>query len=373
NQFNGSACKARVETIPDKDYILLPLWTLDPLFSSSSKDSFEEPKVNQEKDSVNSTNRVNAISSTVNAASNEVNAVGRKPSIKLPDDLNMPDLEDISIFKDSNENVFGAEADLNKMETTFQVSLIPVTRIYKDHLFKQIIGDIHLAPQTRRMIKSVTDHEPKKLIQALTDPSWIEIYKNKKYESGIVVGNKARLVAQGYIQEDGIDYDEMSSMGELTFFLGLQVTQKDDGIFISQDKYVDEILKNFGFLTVKTASTPMETSKPLMKDENAKDVNVNLYRSMIGSLMYLTSSRPDIMFAICACARFQVTPKLSHRHVVKIIFRYLKGQPKLGLWYPKDSSFDSEAYTDSDYADASLDKKSITGGCQFIRSRLILW
>nr|GEZ98520.1 hypothetical protein [Tanacetum cinerariifolium] len=175
NQFNGSACKARVETIPDKDYILLPLWTLDPLFSSSSKDSFEEPKVNQEKDSVNSTNRVNAISSTVNAASNEVNAVGRKPSIKLPDDLNMPDLEDISIFKDSNENVFGAEADLNKMETTFQVSLIPVTRIYKDHLFKQIIGDIHLAPQTRRMIKSVTDHEPKKLIQALTDPSWIEV------------------------------------------------------------------------------------------------------------------------------------------------------------------------------------------------------
>ncbi|GJT97658.1 putative ribonuclease H-like domain-containing protein [Tanacetum coccineum] len=117
---------------------------------------------------------------------------------------------------------------------------------------------------------------------------------------------------------------QMSSMGELTFFLGLQVTQKDDGIFISQDKYVDEILKKFGFSTMKTASTPMETSKPLMKDENAEDVDVHLYRSMIGSLMYLTSSRPDIMFVVCACARFQVTPKVSHLHVVKRIFRYLK-------------------------------------------------
>ncbi|GJV35404.1 retrovirus-related pol polyprotein from transposon TNT 1-94 [Tanacetum coccineum] len=128
---------------------------------------------------------------------------------------------------------------------------------------------------------------------------------------------------------------QMSSMGELTFFLGLQVTQKDDGIFISQDKYVEEILKKFGFSTVKTASTPMETSKPLLKDKEAEDVDVHLYRSMIGSLMYLTASRPDIMFAVCACARFQVTPKGSHLHVVKRIFRYLKGQPKLGLWKPK--------------------------------------
>ncbi|GKA01105.1 putative ribonuclease H-like domain-containing protein [Tanacetum coccineum] len=95
---------------------------------------------------------------------------------------------------------------------------------------------------------------------------------------------------------------------------------------VNQDKYVDEILKKFGFSTVKTASTPMETSKPLMKDENAKDVDVHLYRSMIGSLMYLTSSRPDIMFVVCACARFQVTPKVSHLHVVKRIFRYLKGE-----------------------------------------------
>ncbi|GKD46397.1 hypothetical protein Tco_1271042 [Tanacetum coccineum] len=94
---------------------------------------------------------------------------------------------------------------------------------------------------------------------------------------------------------------------------------------------------------------------------------------MIGSLMYLTSSRPDIMFAVCACARFQINPKISHLHAVKRIFRYLKGQPRLGLWYPKDSPFDLVAYTDNDYAGASLDRKSITGGCQFLRCRLISW
>ncbi|GKB72686.1 putative ribonuclease H-like domain-containing protein [Tanacetum coccineum] len=149
---------------------------------------------------------------------------------------------------------------------------------------------------------------------------------------------------------------QMSSIGELTFLLGIQVTQKDDGIFISQDKYLDKILKKFGFSTVKAASTPMETSKTLMKDKNAKYVDVHLYRSMIGSLMYLTSSRPDIMFVVCACVRFQVTPKVSHLHAVKRIFRYLKGQPKLGLWYPKDSPFDLEAYTGSDYAGVSLDR-----------------
>ncbi|GJU94601.1 putative ribonuclease H-like domain-containing protein, partial [Tanacetum coccineum] len=166
---------------------------------------------------------------------------------------------------------------------------------------------------------------------------------------------------------------QISSMGELTFFLGLQVTQKDDGIFISKDKYVDEILKKFGFSTMKTASTPMETLKPLLKDENAEDVGVHLYRSMIGSLMYLTSSRPNIKFDVCTCARFQVTPKVSHLYAVKRIFTYLKGQPKLGLWYPKDSPFDLEAYTDSDYAGASLDNKSTTGCCQFLGSRLISW
>ncbi|GJZ01500.1 putative ribonuclease H-like domain-containing protein [Tanacetum coccineum] len=166
---------------------------------------------------------------------------------------------------------------------------------------------------------------------------------------------------------------QISSMGELTFLLGLQVKQKDDGIFISQDKYVGKILKKFSFSSIRIASTPMETNKALIKDEDGEDVDVYLYRSMIGSLMYLTSSRPDIMFSVCACSRFQVQPKVSHMFVVKRIFRYLKGQPKLGLWYPKDSPFILEAFSDSDYAGASLDRKSTIRGCQFLGSRLISW
>ncbi|GKC04138.1 uncharacterized mitochondrial protein-like protein [Tanacetum coccineum] len=142
---------------------------------------------------------------------------------------------------------------------------------------------------------------------------------------------------------------QMSSMIELTFFLRLQFTE------------------------VKTTSTPMETQKSLLKDEDGEEVDVHMYRSMIGSLIYLTSSRPDIMFAVCACARYQVNPNVSHLHAMKMIFRYLKGQPKLGLWYPKDSPFDLVAYIDSDYVGASLDRKSTTGGCQFLGCRLISW
>ena len=136
------------------------------------------------------------------------------------------------------------------------------------------------------------------------------------------------------------DKFQMSSMGELNLFLGLQVKQKPDGIFVSQDKYVAEILRKFKYSDAKAASTPIDTKKPLKPDLKGEAVDVHLYRSMIGSLMYLTSSRPDIMFAVCACARYQVSPKFSHLHAMKKIFRYLKGQPKLGLWYPKDSPFD---------------------------------
>ncbi|GJW28223.1 hypothetical protein Tco_0045098 [Tanacetum coccineum] len=117
----------------------------------------------------------------------------------------------------------------------------------------------------------------------------------------------------------------------------------------------------------------METQKLLLKDEDGEEVDVHLFRSMIGSLMYLTSSRPDIMFTVCACARYQVNLKVSHLHAVKTIFRYLKGQPKLGLWYPKDSPFDLVTYTDSDYAGTSLDRKSTTRGRQFLGSILISW
>ncbi|GJY03795.1 hypothetical protein Tco_0369735 [Tanacetum coccineum] len=117
----------------------------------------------------------------------------------------------------------------------------------------------------------------------------------------------------------------------------------------------------------------METKVPLTKDEEAIDVDVHLYRSMIGSLMYLTASRPDIMYAVCVCSRFQVTPKTSHLNAVKRIFKYLKGKPNLGLWYPRESPFDLEAFSDSDYGGSNLDRKSTTGGCQFLGQRLISW
>ncbi|GJT47375.1 putative ribonuclease H-like domain-containing protein, partial [Tanacetum coccineum] len=166
---------------------------------------------------------------------------------------------------------------------------------------------------------------------------------------------------------------EISSMGELTFFLGLQVEQRSDGIFISQGKYVAKILRKFDLESVKTATTPYEPQKPKDKNGPDDDVNVHLYRSMIGSLMYLTASMPDIMFVVSTCSRFQVTPKTSNLLAVKRIFKYLKGQPKLGLWYPRDSPFELEAYTDSDYDGNHNDRKSTTGGCQFLGRRLISW
>nr|GEW57391.1 uncharacterized mitochondrial protein AtMg00810-like [Tanacetum cinerariifolium] len=169
------------------------------------------------------------------------------------------------------------------------------------------------------------------------------------------------------------DKFQMSSMGEITFFLGLQVKQKEDGMFISQDKYVFEVLRKFNFLDVKSASTLVDMEKTLVKDAYGDNVDVHLYRSKIGSLMYLTASRPYIMYAVCVCAIFQVTPKVLQPHAIKRIFRYLKGHPKLGLWYPRDFLFEFVVYTDSDYAGASLDMKSTTGGYQFLGSRLISW
>ncbi|GKE79273.1 putative ribonuclease H-like domain-containing protein, partial [Tanacetum coccineum] len=145
------------------------------------------------------------------------------------------------------------------------------------------------------------------------------------------------------------DKFHMSSMGELTFFLGLQVQQKENGIFISHDKYVAEILKKFNYTDMKSASTLVDLEKHLVKDGDADDVDVHIYRSMSGSLMYLTASRPDIMFAI------------------------FESQPTLGLWYSRDSPFELVAYTDSDYAGATQDRKSTTGGCQFLGNKLISW
>ncbi|GJR88253.1 putative ribonuclease H-like domain-containing protein [Tanacetum coccineum] len=419
-----------------KDYILLPLWITDPSFSQNSKsspdDGFkpsgDDKKVTEElgkeggypskdcegidqekEDNVNITNNVNV------ASINEVNAVGGKTSIDLPLDLNMPLLEDI-VYSDDDEYV-GVEADMNNLDAFMHVSPIPTTRVLKDHPFSKeqtiktfktacLLAFYHRKNPKRLCgvpmdVKSDFLYVEKALYGLHQAPrAWYETLSTYLLDNEFQKGTLDKtlfirrdkgdiLLVQVYVDDIifcstkkslCIEFEkmmhkkfQMSSMGELTFFLGLQVKQKEDGIFISQDKYVTEILKKFSFTDVKTASTPMETQKPLLKDEDGEEVDVHLYRSMIGSLMYLTSSRPDIMFAVCACARYQVNPKVSHLYAVKRIFRYLKGQPKLGLWYPKDSPFDLVAYTDSDYAGASLDRKSTTGGCQFLGCRLISW
>nr|GEX04407.1 hypothetical protein [Tanacetum cinerariifolium] len=344
----------------------------------------------------------------------------------------------------SDDEDDGAMANMNNFDTTIQVSPTPTTRIHKDHPLDQVIGDLHSATQTRKISKNLEEHglvstiqqrtnhkdlqnclftcflsqeEPKKALVDLPNrkraigTKWV--FRNKKDERGIMIRNKARLVAQGHTQKEDIDYDEifapvarieaiglflayasfkdfvvyqmdlksaflyekikeevymfqrgkidktlfikrykgdillvqvyvddiifgltkkelynaferlmhenfhMSSMGELTFFLRLQVKQKKDRIFISQDKYVFEILKKFRFIEIKNASIHIETQKSLLKDEDGEEVDGHMYRSMISSLMYLTSSRPDIMFAVCACARYQVNPKVSHLYAVK--------------------------------------------------------
>nr|GEV66584.1 putative reverse transcriptase, RNA-dependent DNA polymerase [Tanacetum cinerariifolium] len=407
-----------------------------------------------------SSGNTNPTASTSNPPANQMETLTVEspiPTVSSPvlttcftDSLEPSNILGVTINPDESN---GVEADVSNMETTITASPTPTLRIHKDHPKSQIIGHVDTPIQTRNKSKEVGEPKPKKISDALQDPSWVEamqeeliqfkiqrvwtlvdcpkgvrpirtkwVLKNKKDERRIVIINKARLVAQGHTQEEGIDYDEvfapvarikairlflayasfmgftvyqmdvksaffygtidkevyvmqppgfqdlefparvykveksiefkafmhekfqMSAMGELNFFLGLQVLHKEDDIFLSQDKYVGDILKKFGYSEVRSSNTLMDKENPWGKDETGKDVDLHLYRSMIGSLMYLTASRPDIMFVVCVCARHQVTPKECHLYAVKRIFRYLKGHPKLRLWYPKESSFDLVAY-----------------------------
>ncbi|XP_035844472.1 uncharacterized protein LOC118491109 [Helianthus annuus] len=203
------------------------------------------------------------------------------------------------------------------------------------------------------------------------------VFKCKRDDRGVIVRNKARLVVQGFSQQEGIDFTEiyvddiifgstneelckgfekvmkqkfeMSSMGEMNFFLGLQVDQMPEGTFIHQTKYVHDVLEKFGMSGTAPMSTPLATNHGINPDLTGEKVDETLYRSMIGSLMYLTASRPDIMYPTCLTARYQSSPRASHMSIVRRILRYLKGTPSLGLWYPNDGDFTLEGYSGSDF------------------------
>jgi hypothetical protein len=167
---------------------------------------------------------------------------------------------------------------------------------------------------------------------------------------------------------------EMSMMGELKYFLGFQVKQQlQEGTFISQTKYIQDILNKFGMKDAKPIKTPMGTNRHLDLDTGGKSVDQKVYRSMIRSLLYLCVSRSDIMLSVCMCARFQADPKEVHLRVVKRIIRYLVYTPKFGLWCPKGSTFDLIGYSDVDWAGCKIDRKSTSGTYQFLGRSLVSW
>jgi hypothetical protein len=169
------------------------------------------------------------------------------------------------------------------------------------------------------------------------------------------------------------DRFEISMMGVLTFFLGFQIKQIKDGIFNRQTKYTHDILKKFNMDKAKVIKTPMYTNGYLDLDMGGMSVDEKVYRSMIGSLLYLCASRPDIMLSVCMCVRFQAALKDCHLRVVKRMMRYLVLAPNLDLWYPKGSHFELLEYSDAAYARCKVDRKSTFGTCQFLGWSLVSW
>ncbi|GJT07871.1 hypothetical protein Tco_0842333 [Tanacetum coccineum] len=248
-----------------------------------------------------------------------------KNAFTLPHASNVTPMDDIRIFGNAyDDEDVDAKADLNNLETTINVSPIPTTRINKYHPKDQIIGDFNSTIQIRIMTKIFDEYA---MLDKANARGLLQFSTSKVGDTERIYPNSKRP-----LEQHGSLEQESSKRG-----IYCVETSQELGL---HQVYVDED---------------------------------HLCGSMIGSLMYLTASRPDIMFVVYACDRFQVTLKMSHLHAVKGIFRYLKGQPKLGLWYPRDSPFDLEAFSDSDYAGASLDRKSTTRGCEFLSKRLISW
>jgi hypothetical protein len=192
------------------------------------------------------------------------------------------------------------------------------------------------------------------------------------YVDDIIFGGSSHALVSRFSDLMSREF-EMSMMGELNFFLGLQIKQTQEGTFVHQGKYTKDVLKKFDMGEGKPLSTPMSTSATLDIDEHGEPVDQKEYRSMIGSLLYLTATRPDIHFAVCLCARFQASPRTSHRTAVKRIMRYLRFTPEFGLWYSSSSVLSLCGYSDADFAGCLLERKSTSGTCQFLGTSLVSW
>jgi hypothetical protein len=191
------------------------------------------------------------------------------------------------------------------------------------------------------------------------------------YIDDIIFGSTNDALSHEFATMMSMEF-EMSMIDELNLFLGFQIKQMDHETFVSQDKYLKDILKKFDMENCKSSKTPMITNAHLNLDVEGKPVDQSLYRSMVESLLYLTTSRPDIMFSVCLCARFQTNPKESHLKALKRILRYLKHTHSIGLWYSKGANLTLIGFSDSDFARSLVDRKSTFGACHFLRRSLVL-
>nr|GEW80000.1 retrovirus-related Pol polyprotein from transposon TNT 1-94 [Tanacetum cinerariifolium] len=285
-----------------------------------------------------------------------------------PNDPLMPDLEDARIFDDAyDDRSEGTKADYNNLETVILVSLIPSTRIHKDNPKEHIIGEEELLQFKLLNVWTLVDLPPGKRV---IGTKWV--YRNKRDQRGTVVKNKARMVAQGHRQKEGIDYVEVFAL-----VARIEAISQPPGFVDPEFPYIVYKVEKALYGLHQAPRARYETLSTYLLDNGFKRGTIDkilfikkikddilLVQVYVDDIIFGSTKRPNIMFSVCACSRFQVQPKVSHMHAVKRIFRYLKGQPTLGLWYPKDSPLELIAYSDNDYAGASLDRKSTTEGLE---------
>ncbi|KAJ1253863.1 hypothetical protein BS78_K165300 [Paspalum vaginatum] len=283
-----------------------------------------------------------------------------------------------------------AQAEAGLIEDPGEVTseIVPSRYIQQDHPSQRIIGDLHartLRSQTGSIAffahaAFVASFEPKDVGHALSDGNWVNAMheelenfeRNLIYVDDIIFGGLSHSLVTKFSEQMSKEF-EMIMMGELQFLLGLQIKQGHEGTFIHQAKYTKDILRKFDMGDSRPMVTPMSTPMPLDADEEGDVVDQREYRRMIGSLLYVTMTRPDIQFAVCLCARFQASPRTSHRQAVKRIFKYLKYTPELGLWFSSASMLSLRGYSDADFAGYRLERKSTSSTCQFLGSSLVSW